>query len=143
MDSVTIGSVLLSIFGGVGGKLGEQLLAGMSALVRWPFHCPAVEEGPSSALMSSGQAELTALKQAPDDRERAVALAEVLVRRAGSDSAFQLALEGWWQQAAPIRAGVGNVTNVISGGDQHGPVLMGRDFTSLTFGIGPASDPNP
>ena len=26
----------------------------------------------------------------------------------------------------------GNVTNVISGGVQHGPVLMGRDFTGVT-----------
>jgi hypothetical protein len=27
----------------------------------------------------------------------------------------------------------GNVTNVISGGEQHGPVIMGRDFTEITF----------
>lgn len=26
----------------------------------------------------------------------------------------------------------GNVTNVITGGVQHGPVLMGRDFTGIT-----------
>lgn len=26
----------------------------------------------------------------------------------------------------------GNVTNVITGGVQHGPVLMGRDFTGVT-----------
>jgi hypothetical protein len=27
----------------------------------------------------------------------------------------------------------GNVTNVITGGVQHGPVLMGRDFTGITL----------
>lgn len=27
----------------------------------------------------------------------------------------------------------GNVTNVITGGVQHGPVLMGRDFTGVTL----------
>jgi len=27
----------------------------------------------------------------------------------------------------------GNVTNVITGGVQHGPILMGRDFTGVTL----------
>jgi hypothetical protein len=27
----------------------------------------------------------------------------------------------------------GNVTNVIAGGEQHGPVIMGRDFTGVTL----------
>ena len=34
----------------------------------------------------------------------------------------------------------GNVTNTISGGNQYGPVLQGRDFTGQTFGS-PASPP--
>jgi ABC-type glycerol-3-phosphate transport system substrate-binding protein len=39
------------------------------------------------------------------------------------------------------RAGVsisGDVTNTISGGTQHGPVLQGRDFSNLSFGAAPA-----
>ena len=37
----------------------------------------------------------------------------------------------------------GNVTNTISGGTQHGPVLQGRDFTGLTFGSSPAPPASP
>jgi hypothetical protein len=33
----------------------------------------------------------------------------------------------------------GNVTNVIAGGVQHGPVLMGRDFTGITMQTDPGS----
>jgi hypothetical protein len=33
----------------------------------------------------------------------------------------------------------GNVTNVITGGVQHGPVIMGRDFTGITLNTDPGS----
>jgi hypothetical protein len=36
-------------------------------------------------------------------------------------------------QASQVQA-LGNITNTMSGGTQHGPVLQGRDFTGLTFG---------
>jgi hypothetical protein len=33
----------------------------------------------------------------------------------------------------PQLPGSGNVTNVIAGGEHHGPILMGRDFTDVTL----------
>ncbi len=96
--------------------------------------------------MPGGAAELAALEQAPGDERRAVALAQVLLARAGADAGFGQALAAWWQQASQVQVS-GDVTNTISGGIQHGPVLQGRDFTGLTFGTPaapapPASDPD-
>ena len=143
MDPVTIGAVLLAILSGAGGNLGGQLWAGVSALVRRTSRHPAALDGAAAAAMPTGEVELAALEQAPADRDRAVALAEVLVARAGADADFRQALEGWWERSAPIRTCEGNVTNVISGGTQTGPVLMGRDFTGLTFGAAPPVPPGP
>jgi hypothetical protein len=135
MDPVTIGAVLAAVASGAGGALGGQVWAGVSALIRRPFR-----HGKAAPL--SGAAELAALQQAPADQQRAVALAEVLIARAGADAGFQDALATWWQHASQVRVG-GDVTNTISGGTQHGPVLQGRDFTGLTFGspAAPARDP--
>ncbi len=36
----------------------------------------------------------------------------------------------------------GNVTNTISGGSQHGPVLMGRDFTGINLLHAPRPEPD-
>jgi len=83
--------------------------------------------------------ELLALQQSPGDRGRAVALAEVLLARAHADSEFGQALKNWWAQAEPVREKLADVTITISGGNQYGPVLQGRDFTGLTFGATPAS----
>jgi hypothetical protein len=91
----------------------------------------------------SGEVELAALRQAPGDRQKAVALAETLLARSGADDEFRAALESWWQQAEPIRASIENVTNTISGGTQHGPVLQGRDFSNITFGAPPPTPPVP
>ena len=82
-----------------------------------------------------------ALEQAPGDERRALALAEVLVARAGADGEFREALQDWWEQASQIRIG-GDVTNTVSGGTFSGPVLQGRDFSGLTFGS-PAAPPVP
>ena len=79
-----------------------------------------------------------ALQGSPGDQAKAVALAEVLLARAGGDPRFEQVLREWWEQAEPIRERLGNVTNTISGGSQYGPVLQGRDFTGLTFGATPA-----
>ena len=78
-------------------------------------------------------------------KHKAVALAEALLARSGADDEFRQALESWWRQAEPIRASInaGNVTNTISGGTQHGPVLQGRDFSNITFGAAPATAPVP
>lgn len=38
-------------------------------------------------------------------------------------------------------AAPGSVSNAISGGEQHAPVLQGRDFSGLTFNAPPATDP--
>jgi hypothetical protein len=149
MDPVTIGVVLLAIAGGAGSELGTQLWAGVSALVRRPFrrHAPAGGGGGGGGgaaelvPLPAGDRELAALAQAPADERRAVALAEVLVARAGADAEFRRELEGWWEQAGPVRAGAGDVTNRISGGAQQGPVLQGRDFSNITFGAVPAVPP--
>lgn len=140
MDPLTVGAVLLAIVSGAGGELGSKLWTGVSALVRRPFH-PRHPAEDAAALMPSGEPELEALERAPADEGRAVALAEALVARAGADAEFRQALEGWWEQASPLRTGEGNVTNTISGGTQHGPVLQGRDFTGMTFGAAPAVPP--
>ena len=92
-------------------------------------------------MAPSGEAELAALQQAPGDQQKAVALAEVLLARSSADDEFRQALESWWQQAEPIRASIGNVTNTISGGTQQGPVLQGRDFSNITFGATSATPP--
>ncbi len=139
MDPVTIGAVLLTVVGGAGGQLGAQLWEGLVSLVRRPFHHRAA----TAAQARSGEAELTALRQAPGDQGKAVALAEALLARSGTDDEFRRALESWWQLADPIRVSIENVTNTISGGTQQGPVLMGRDFSNITFGAAPATSPVP
>jgi hypothetical protein len=141
MDPATVGAVLLAVVGGAGGQLGAQLWAGVGALVRRPFRSRARARAASALL--AGDAELAALEQVPADRERALALAEVLLARARADAAFGRALEDWWEQASPVRVLGGNVTNAISGGTQHGPVLQGRDFSNLTFGGAQAGPPVP
>jgi hypothetical protein len=136
MDPVTVGAVLLAVASGVGEALGGQLWAGVVSLVRRPTRGRNKPGGELSAPRS-GEAELTALQGSPADQQKAVALAEVLLARAGGDPGFERALREWWEQAAPVREKTGSVTNTISGGVQHGPVLMGRDFTGLTFGAAP------
>jgi hypothetical protein len=116
------------------------LWAGVVSLVRRPFRHKTASGG--EMAVSSGEAEVAALQQAPADRQTAVALAEVLVARAAADEGFGQALAGWWERAEPVRAAIGNVTNTISGGIQQGPVIQGRDFSNLTFGA-PTPAPPP
>lgn len=137
MDPLTIGTVLLAIVGGAGGQLGAQLWSEVASLVRRPFHGKAS----GAAGVSSAEAEAVALQRAPADQHKAMALAEALLARSDSDEQFRQALKSWWQQAGPIRESIGGVTNTISGGAQHGPVLQGRDFSNVTFGAASASLP--
>ncbi len=143
MDPVTLGAVLLAVVTGASEALGGKLWSGMASLVGRPLRPkPPAEDG--AVTVPSGTAELTALQHAPD-QEAAVALARVLLARADADGEFGAALGGWWDQAGPVRASIGNVTNTISGGTQHGPVLQGRDFNNLNFGASappPASPPD-
>lgn len=145
MDPVTVGAVFLAAVTGVSEVLGGHVWDGLVSLVRRPSRGKK-DSGGSAAAVSSGEAELLALQQSPDDH-KAVALAEVLLGRAESDTDFGQALRQWWAQAAPIRDKIDDATNTISGGTQYGPVLQGRDFTNLAFGVTPAQvalpkDPN-
>ncbi len=144
MDPLTIGAVLLAIISGAGEGLGAQLWKGALSLVRRPSHRKAAADVSATATtaMPTGETELTALQQAPTDEQRAVALAKVLLARAGADAEFRQALEAWWEQAGPIRASIGDVSNTISGGTQQGPVFQGRDFSNISFGAAPAGPPS-
>jgi hypothetical protein len=137
MDPITIGAVLLAIVTGAGESMGKQLWEGVVALVHRPFDRKAAAE----KALPKGEAQLTAFQQAPTDRDTAVALAEALLARSGADAEFRRALESWWRQAEPIRTSlnIGNVTNTVSGGTQQGPVLLGRDFSNITFSVAPAA----
>ncbi len=138
MDPVTLGAVLLAVATGVSEALGAQLWSGVVSLVRRPLHKKPGSERPAAG---AGESELAVLQQAPADQLKAVALAEVLLARAGSDPEFERVLLQWWEQAARVREKSGNVRNTISGGTFSGPVLQGRDFTGLTFGASPAAPP--
>ena len=137
MDPVTMGAVLLAVATGVSEALGGQLWAGVVSLIRRPSRAEGTSGG-GTAVVRSGERELLALQAAPGDRNKAIALAEVLLARAEADAGYGRALREWWARAEPLREKIGNVTNTISGGNQYGPVLQGRDFTSLTFGATPA-----
>src|ERR1700750_3290717 len=101
MDPVTIGAVLLAIVSGAGSQLGTQLWGGVVSLVRRPFRHKAADDN-AAVVVPSGESELAGFRQAPGDRQQAMALAEALRARSGADEEFRRALEGWWQQAEPI-----------------------------------------
>jgi hypothetical protein len=118
MDPISA-SLLVAAATGAGGELGRQLWAALRGLVR---------TGPAT-----GEAELTALSEAPHDMQRAHALSEALNRRADQDPSFRAHLTQWQQQAQLLRTGDGDTRNAISGGIQQGPVVQGRDFSGITF----------
>ena len=136
MDPVTLGAVVLAIVSGAAGEAGGKLWDGLTTLVRRPFRARTADADQTVAV-SSGEAELTALERAPADQGRALAVGEALLARASTDVTFQKELENWWSQASHVRIDQGSVTNTISGGTQHGPVVQGRDFTGLTFNASP------
>jgi hypothetical protein len=134
MDPVTIGAVLLAILSGAAGEAGSKLWDGVIALVRRPFQRHQAAAAPA---VGSGEAELTALQQAPADEAKAQALARVLVARGEADPGFHQALAGWWDSASRIQAGRDTTTNTITGGTFSAPVAQGHDMT-ITFNTGPA-----
>ena len=141
MDPITLGAVLLAVITGASEAFSGQLSAGVTSLVQRPSRHKASAGG--ERAVPSGEAELLALQQSPHDQQKAVALAEVLLARAEADTGFEHVLKEWWERAEPVRANIGNVTNTITGGTQQGPVLQGRDFSSLTFGMPPVPSPSP
>jgi hypothetical protein len=141
MDPVSLAAVLVAVVTGASEALGGQLLTGLASLVRRPWRLKTDEANP--AALPPEEAELKALQDSPQDQQRAVALAETLLARSQADGEFAQALEQWWACAEPVRVSIGDVTNTISGGTQHGPVLQGRDFTNLSFGASPASPTAP
>ena len=134
MDPVSVG-LLAALAGGIGGEVGRQSWASLSALVRRPF---------TRSDIRSGEDELAALEENPGDTDRARALGMVLTARADADTAFRTALESWVEQARLIRTGDGEVHNEISGGAQYGPVVQARDISGgLTFTSPPPSSAGP
>ncbi|MFC9816473.1 hypothetical protein ACFVJM_30935 [Streptomyces virginiae] len=136
MDPVSVG-LLTALAGGAAGEVGRQTWSALGALVRRPFG-----RGSGQAPeVSSGEVELARLAADPGDQGRAQALSTALAVRAAVDEEFRTSLAGWQEQAALVRAGDGAVTNLVSGGTQHGPVLQGKNFTNLTFNAPPPPAP--
>lgn len=134
MDPITA-AALAALAGSAGGEAGRQAWQGLTALVRRPFQRGAAQdaEPDGSPGVSSGQLEIADLENNPADPVHAQALATALGVRAALDREFRVLLEEWWQHA---QTGSGSeVHNSISGGTQNGPVLQGRDFSSLTFNM--------
>jgi hypothetical protein len=138
MDPVSV-ALLVALAGGVGGELGRQSWSGLSALVRRPFRGDGGGQAPA---VSSGEAELVRLAEDPDDQGRAQELSTALAVRAAVDEDFRTHLTAWQKQAKLVRTGDGAVTNTVSGGTQNGPVVLGRDFSNLTFTT-PPPPPSP
>ncbi|MGC9442708.1 hypothetical protein [Streptomyces sp. WG5] len=133
MDPITA-AALAALAGGLGGEAGRHAWQGLTTLVRRPFGRADAQATQSDATsqVSSGELEVAALEGDPADPMRAQALATVLGVRAARDEEFRRLLDEWWQRAQPSTSG-GDVHNDVSGGTQNGPVLQGRDFSSLTF----------
>ncbi|MER7894624.1 hypothetical protein ABTX62_00290 [Streptomyces sp. NPDC096046] len=80
---------------------------------------------------------MAALGQAPDDQARARVLSATLAARTLLDPDFDAGLRQWHEEARLIPTEGGDVRNSISGGNQYGPVLQGRDFSGLSFSTQP------
>ncbi|MEU2394642.1 hypothetical protein [Streptomyces sp. NPDC007369] len=129
--------LLAALAGGAGGEAGKQAWSGLGALVRRPF-----QRADGVPAVSSGEAELAALEEAPGP-ERANALSTALAVRAALDAQFRTGLQQWHEQARVVRTGDGEVTSTISGGTFHAPVVQGRDFSGVSFAAAPPPPPPP
>lgn len=136
MDPITAAS-LAALAGGVSGEAGRQAWQSLAALVRRPFRRGDSADPADASGPSTGEAELASLENDPADPGHAQALATALGVRAALDGEFRQLLEEW--QAQMPAASTGEVHNHISGGTQHGPVMQGRDFSSITFDMRPAT----
>ncbi len=106
---------------------------------------PSAHSPEQEAPVISGLGELDALSLEPGSREAAARLAAVLQARAEVDAGFRTAMQAWRvrAQAAQPASTRDNVRNVITGGTQRGPVLMGRDFSGVTISGGGAATTTP
>lgn len=134
MDPITA-ATLAALIGGVGTEAGRQTWQGLTELVRRPFRRGTAQDGDTVPEISSGEREITELESAPADPLRAQALATALGVRAALDGEFRVLLEEWQRRAESEPDAV--VHNSVSGGTQNGPVIQGRDFSTLTFNITP------
>ncbi|MFI1190103.1 hypothetical protein [Streptomyces californicus] len=100
----------------------------LAALVRRPF-TPTGE----AAIVTTGEAELEALRQSPANAQLAQALVAALTERAALDADFHRQLHAWEGQARQAHIDPSDVNNTISGGTQNGPVLQGRDMYGFSF----------
>jgi hypothetical protein len=131
MDPISV-ALLAAWAGGLGGEAGRQAWDGLVTLVRRPFRHGGTEsdaeEAPSA---SSGESELVALARTPEDGARAHALSTALAVRAALDADFRRGLEDWWEQAR--RTADTGVSNHVSGGTFHAPVIQARDISGGSF----------
>ncbi|MFE7444580.1 hypothetical protein ACFU7X_29500 [Streptomyces chartreusis] len=135
MDPISV-ALLAALAGGAGGEVGRQCWSGLSALVRRPFqHSRTASSDPA---VSSGEAELVRLQQAPADPARAQALSTALAVRAGLDPEFFAGLQQWQERVKLLGVGEGDTHSEISGGTFSGPVLLGRDFSNVSFAAAPS-----
>jgi tetratricopeptide (TPR) repeat protein len=131
MDAATLGAALAAVFADSDEAANGQLRDGLASLIQRPAQRKPVA-GTEAAGLSSGEAEMLALRQSSDDPQKATALAELLMVRADADTGFEDALKGWWEEAKPLSAGIGNVSSVISGGT-FATVLTGQNIHDNTF----------
>ncbi len=141
MDPIST-ELLAALAGGAGGEVAKQAWAGLRTLVRRPFgRGQAASDVPA---ISSGEAEMTALEQAPEDPSCAQALSQALSARSALDLDFGTELERWRQQVQLTSTGSGDVHNEISGSPTfHGPVTLSRDVFGASMPNSPASPPPP
>ncbi|MEU5160147.1 hypothetical protein AB0G74_11130 [Streptomyces sp. NPDC020875] len=132
MDPITA-AALAALAGGLGSEAGRQTWQGLTELVRRPFRRGSAEDADAAPQISSGESEIAALESDPADPLRAQALATALGVRAALDGEFRVLLEDWRRRAESEPEAV--VHNTISGGTQNGPVVLGRDFSGLTFNV--------
>jgi hypothetical protein len=92
--------------------------------------------------LATTRAELSTVTGTDAARVEAAQHVQWRVRFADLCETYPEAVKELEQLVAALRTQLparGNVTNVISGGEQHGPVLMGRDFTGVTLYPGQGS----
>ncbi|MER5212536.1 hypothetical protein ABT063_18625 [Streptomyces sp. NPDC002838] len=139
MDPISV-ALLAALAGGVGGEAGRNAWMGLSSLVQRPFR--RGQDTPVGApAVSSGEAELVRLEEAPTDSARGQALSAALSARAAVDADFHAGLQRWHEHAKLVRTGDGDAHNEISGGTFSGPTLLGRDFSGISFTAPPPATP--
>ena len=70
MDPISA-AALAALAGGIGGEAGRQAWTALSALIHRPFRRVEADGESGALVVSSGEAELTALAQHPGELERA------------------------------------------------------------------------